>query len=423
MKELWVYAPTSALSDTALNLIRADYPAMTIRRANNQTEFWLTSPLTEVSQRQAYVSGEVVSFPDSVRTNWLATLSGSDWNIDPLLDGDVDKGVWVASLLGQLGSGWQGGTVHILDFEPAIRLFTKQPDSTYLEADKQALLNGIAELRDLAKATRPDLHLVANYGLFPTLAGRTTTEFAAGSKMIGHAAAGGFTGTDDTPLFGEKTQYVSNRSWVDIIADSVQNLLFAYTELGLQEGDWVVPSLYADNRMLEPDDPRLVGSSGEGVAGGLDLWKTLADSLAASVPAGVNIAGALRRFTSSGALQTADPGELAIEEEYFRGQVAHLAATPAYKAVAVYASTSPVESYIRWAADEIQQWMDAQPGDEYIIVDDDGDGLPDSFVGAVARRWTGRRDWLTQLGPRKTRYRGRRKWYRPNSGDYRRDDF
>lgn len=372
--ELHLAINDDAVTDGDFSAFETAYSTVTFKRCGVLSPFWLRNPADPTFA--SFHNGNSITYPEPLRA-WFQEHSGHLPGQTNEISLDILSAA-VNSVITYAHPPFDDSPLN-LDFEPPA--YTYDPfNATVSLGDQQAIAEFWFAIQQFVAGAKPDLTDVGFYGMWPGAWGRPYATNAAATRMIPYGyATFGEAGFDDTPLFGERNFYPSDRVWGVLKVGSDEAAVFVRDNMHMPEigvGHFVG---YPNGSMIEPDDPRLVGTVAEGITGGLDLWKTYIDyGLEQMRAAGVQSRVWLRRFFVISNLQNyttiGEDRDFPLDETYWRGMVAYIAKR--VQAVVIYAGGDigtgsldtvlangvTLRDLIEWAAEEIRDAADDEFG-------------------------------------------------------------
>ena len=367
LKQLFFWTDLDEFEPVNFYQFRSTYPNTTIKRVGFLTDFdWVPAnhPRSGPYNNETYGT-DVVSVPESFVQNYLQRDSNNDGTLDRPWWADVDGTTPTDISLGYLRAAMRGDVPYLryapemfdifwLDPEPGSAWWSYS-DGRFSDADKNEFWSAMKTLNDvyieeLGGSTANPLTWYASY---PTFTGRQDDNEVVygGAQTVLSWAYQNIDGSvlDDTPLFGERNFYISDRLWSVAFDNARSNYNENYTRFGQY---MQIPSIVAyPNPISLPVDSiynKPPYTTTETITGGIDLWKSeVRSALDLMTENGYfqdnrKVAVILRsKFSGMASLQNFDPiyssFEPPIPLDYWREMIRYLCEQPEVKIIGMFA--------------------------------------------------------------------------------------
>jgi len=359
--------------------LRRDYPNTTIYRTDLWNEHQLWPSDTTDPNAVPYITSEEVEIPLNYLINDLSDSVHWSKSSTPHIN------------LGILRAIMRGETAFESDFRLNLPLYLYdqiwwdvEPGPTWLSYGNNIYTQEEKDLffeamRAINQVTIEELSNgkvpIVWYRYFAHMHGRTggqsQIDFPGGAPQVAYAKKNlSPDAIDDTPLFGERTFYPSSLPWQEVFDrnDASNNRVF---EKFARHAEAHLLVAYAWPYMMDPNDPDLTGTSSEGIAGGLGLWKDWVQGMIDNVPEGQEIIVLVRSLFSN-YQSVEDIGdfpalqEAPFDEDYWKGMIQYLLDHPRVDGIGYFArgigmtsefaNGATIQTFAQWAIELIENY-------------------------------------------------------------------
>ena len=374
MKPLWISISPNAATRAEIETILQSYPNANVRFAHVDAGYWWTPTDTTIPQRAPYVNtadidSDQILFPTLFRDQYMERALHAWKNYAEAQERNLSRGVLTAHYGGLIGLGPQQEDALILNINPGQDWYVKS-DGRISEQNKIDLYESLRTTLDHIRSVRPDLTASVYYdcyGIGGRQSGASEYQGAEATALwvldtivnpenpdFGTINAGSI---DSTPLFGEKSFYTSNQTWLNVFNNIGTNLTFSHQNLkpfgnnSEYATSWYAANVRPDVRMINNGDSIIFGNSNDGILGGIDFWKGFANQYGRLLKTLTNqnqfspsntslsetklrVVGMLESTYAGGYLNVDDPGSnIPVSLSYLRSQAEYLLLNENYNAV------------------------------------------------------------------------------------------